>query len=137
MINILFKTSIPSFQYSIIPFNRLNSNALENSISLIRFRNYDALSLVAKTILTAAIRTCPGDRIAGPQSGHVQVIALQDIPHMFSSMQFWQILNPQRHVQQKGNVILQQTQSRSLRRRRFLRYAVSLAGAFMIVVLNL
>ena len=65
MINILFKTSIPSFQYSIIPFNRLNSNALENSISLIRFRNYDALSLVAKTILTAAIRTCPGDRIAG------------------------------------------------------------------------
>jgi hypothetical protein len=72
-----------------------------------------------------------------PQSGHVQVIALQVIPHMFSSMQFWQILNPQRHVQQKGNVILQQTQSCSLRRSRFLRYAVLLAGAFMIVVFNL
>jgi len=56
---------------------------------------------------------------------------------MFSSMQFWQILNPQRHVQQKGNLILQQTQSWSLRRRRFLRYAVPVAGAFMIVVLNL
>jgi hypothetical protein len=65
------------------------------------------------------------------------VIALQVIPHMFSSMQFWQILNPQRHVQQKGNVILQQTHFWSLRRRRFFRYAVSLAGAFMIVVFNL
>jgi hypothetical protein len=72
-----------------------------------------------------------------PQSGHVQVIALQDIPHMFSSMHSWQILNPQRHVQQKGNVILQQTQSGFLRRRRLLRYAVPVAGAFMIVVLNL
>jgi hypothetical protein len=56
---------------------------------------------------------------------------------MFSSMQFWQILNPQRHVQQKGNVILQQTQSWRLRRRRLLRYAVAVAGAFMIVVLYL
>jgi hypothetical protein len=56
---------------------------------------------------------------------------------MFSSMQFWQILNPQRHVQQKGNVILQQSQLWFLRRRRFLRYAVPVAGAFMIVVLNL
>ena len=69
MINILFKTSIPFFQYSIIPFNLLNSNALENSISPIRWRKYDAL-LVAKTILSAAIRTRPGDRIAG-HSPHV------------------------------------------------------------------
>ena len=70
MINILFKTSIPSFQYSIIPFNRLNSNVLENSISLIWWRNYDARSLVAKTILSSAIRTRPGDCIAG-HSPHV------------------------------------------------------------------
>jgi hypothetical protein len=64
-------------------------------------------------------------------------MALQDIPHMFSSMQAWQIQNPQRHVQQKGNVIPQQSQSGFLMRRRFLRYAVPVAGAFMIVVLNL
>jgi hypothetical protein len=72
-----------------------------------------------------------------PQSGQVQVMALQDIPHMFSCMQSWQIQNPQRHVQQKRNVIPQQSQSLFLMRRRFLRYAVSVAGAFMIVVLNL
>lgn len=29
----------------------------------IRFRHYDVLSLVAKTILAAAIRTCPGNGI--------------------------------------------------------------------------
>lgn len=56
-----------------------------------------------------------------PQSGHVQVMALQDIPHMLSCMQAWQILKPHRHVQQKGNVIPQQWQLYVLRRRRLLR----------------
>jgi hypothetical protein len=46
-----------------------------------------------------------------PQSGQVQVIALQDIPHMFSCIHAWQILKPHRHVQQNVNVIRQQTQS--------------------------
>jgi hypothetical protein len=36
-----------------------------------------------------------------PQSGHVQVTALQLIPQKFSSMQSEQIMNPQRQVQQK------------------------------------
>lgn len=38
-----------------------------------------------------------------PQSGHIQVTALQDSPHMFSSIQAGQIWNPHRHVQQKGS----------------------------------
>jgi hypothetical protein len=72
-----------------------------------------------------------------PQSGHVQVMALHDIPHMFSSIQFWQIPNPQRHDQQKGNVNPQQSQSYFLRRSRFRRFGVAVPGAFMIVVLKL
>jgi hypothetical protein len=99
MITILKKIpNIPSFQYSIIPPNLLNTNVVENSILPILFKNYDAHHWLPKPFCS-------------PQSGHVQVIALHDIPHMFSCMQFWQILNPQRHVQQKVNVILQQSHS--------------------------
>ncbi|MGD9053557.1 MAG: hypothetical protein PVG17_17000, partial [Desulfobacterales bacterium] len=72
-----------------------------------------------------------------PQSGQVQVIALQDMPHMFSCIHSWQILNPQRQVQQNVNVIRQQTQSLDLRRRCRLRETDFVAGTFMIVVLNL
>jgi len=43
-----------------------------------------------------------------PQSGHCQVMRLQVTPQMFSAMQAWQMLSPQRQVQQKGTVWLQQ-----------------------------
>jgi hypothetical protein len=45
-----------------------------------------------------------------PQSGHCQVMPLQDIPHTFSCMQSWQIQKPQRQHQQKGTVAPQQWQ---------------------------
>jgi hypothetical protein len=38
-------------------------------------------------------------------------MALQDMPHMFSSMQTWQILNPHRQRQQKDNSLPQQWQT--------------------------
>lgn len=47
-----------------------------------------------------------------PQSGHIQVMPLQDIPHTFSSMQLWQMAKPQRQVQQKGAVFPQNWQVR-------------------------
>jgi hypothetical protein len=56
-----------------------------------------------------------------PQSGQSQVTALQDMPQMFSSMQSWQILNPQRQDQQKGTTLRQQWQSTSRGRRCFRR----------------
>jgi hypothetical protein len=37
-----------------------------------------------------------------PQSGHCQVMPLQDMPHTFSSMQLWQIAKPHLQLQQKG-----------------------------------
>jgi hypothetical protein len=43
-----------------------------------------------------------------PQSGHCQVMPLQDMPHKFSSMQTWQMAKPHRQVQQKGALSLQQ-----------------------------
>jgi len=39
-----------------------------------------------------------------PQSGQVQVMALQVMPHRFSSMHSVQIWKPHRQVQQKGGV---------------------------------
>jgi hypothetical protein len=45
-----------------------------------------------------------------PQSGHCQVMPLQDNPHTFSYMQSWQIMKPQRQRQQKGTSFVQQWQ---------------------------
>jgi len=56
---------------------------------------------------------------------------LQVIPHMFSSIQLWQMLNPQRHCQQKETVFRQQWQVLG-RLRHLLRYD-RLAGGFDIV----
>jgi hypothetical protein len=56
-----------------------------------------------------------------PQSGHSQVMALQDIPHRFSSMQLWQIRKPQRQDQQKGKALRQQSQVVLRPRGRFMR----------------
>jgi hypothetical protein len=47
---------------------------------------------------------------------------LQDMPQTFSSMQFWQILKPQRQAQQKGATVPQQWHSTSRARRCFRRY---------------
>ena len=47
---------------------------------------------------------------------------LQDMPQTFSSMQFWQILKPQRQDQQKGATVRQQWHSTSRARRCFRRY---------------
>jgi hypothetical protein len=46
-----------------------------------------------------------------PQSGQVQVTALQLIPQKFSSMQSLQIMNPQGQVQQKSCSCLQALQT--------------------------
>jgi len=46
-----------------------------------------------------------------PQSGQVQVTALQLIPQKFSSIQSLQIINPQGQVQQKGCGCLQAEQT--------------------------
>lgn len=56
-----------------------------------------------------------------PQSGQSHVMALQDIPQMFSNMQSWQIAKPQRQVQQKGTCLRQQWHS-AARARRCLRW---------------
>jgi hypothetical protein len=45
-----------------------------------------------------------------PQSGHFQVMPLQDIPQKFSSMHAWQMAKPHRQRQQKGSVSPQQWQ---------------------------
>jgi len=42
-----------------------------------------------------------------PQSGHIQVMPLQDIPQTFSYMHFWQMANPQRQLQQNGAIFPQ------------------------------
>jgi hypothetical protein len=55
-----------------------------------------------------------------PHSGHPHVIPLQDKPQKFSFMQAWQILNPQRHRQQKGTVDPQHWQVDWLSRQRCL-----------------
>jgi hypothetical protein len=57
-----------------------------------------------------------------PQSGHCQVIPLQDIPQKFFSMQFWQMENPHRHLQQNGGCLPQQAQGISFATRRFSLY---------------
>jgi hypothetical protein len=43
-----------------------------------------------------------------PQSGHCQVMPLQESPQKFSSMHSWQMAKPQRQVQQKGTCWAQQ-----------------------------
>jgi hypothetical protein len=64
-----------------------------------------------------------------PQSGHCQVMPLQDMPHTFSCMHSWQIRKPQRQRQQKGTSFAQQWQIwepfRRRRDRRTGRVAVS------------
>ena len=69
-----------------------------------------------------------------PQSGHCQVMALQDIPQIFSYIQAWQIWKPHRHRQQKRNSFLQQWQVKLVNLRRKRRYTVFVAGSFMEVV---
>jgi hypothetical protein len=44
---------------------------------------------------------------------------LQDIPQKFFSMQFWQMENPHRHLQQNGGCLPQQAQGISFANRRF------------------
>ncbi|BBO77122.1 hypothetical protein DSCW_45390 [Desulfosarcina widdelii] len=66
-----------------------------------------------------------------PQSGHCQVIPLQDMPHTFSFMQSWQIMKPQRQDQQKGTLFPQQWQVRGALRRRRLRRLVRVSVSFM------
>jgi hypothetical protein len=61
-----------------------------------------------------------------PQSGHCQVMPLQDMPHTFAYMHSWQIMKPQRQLQQKGTVLVQQWQLFGpFRRRRDRRVNVS------------
>ena len=43
-----------------------------------------------------------------PQSGHCQVMPLQESPQKFSGMHPWQMAKPQRQVQQKGTCWAQQ-----------------------------
>jgi hypothetical protein len=57
-----------------------------------------------------------------PQSGHSQVIPLQDIPQKFSSMQSWHMANPHLHLQQNRAAFWQQLQLISLAFSRFCRY---------------
>jgi hypothetical protein len=52
-----------------------------------------------------------------PQSGHFQVMPLQDMPQKFSSMHAWHMANPQRQRQQNGRTALQQWQTVSFCRR--------------------
>jgi hypothetical protein len=47
---------------------------------------------------------------------------LQDIPQKFFSMQFWQMENPHRHLQQNGGCLPQQAQGISFAIRRFSLY---------------
>jgi hypothetical protein len=56
-----------------------------------------------------------------PQSGQSQVMALQERPQRFSSMQSWQILKPHRQDQQKGVAFRQQWHTASRSRRCFRR----------------
>lgn len=68
-----------------------------------------------------------------PQSGHCQVMPLQDIPHTFSSMQAWQMEKPQRHCQVNRPWAPQQWQSALLIfRRRSLNDDVLLEEVFMV-----
>jgi hypothetical protein len=70
-----------------------------------------------------------------PQSGHCQVMALQDIPHTFSSIHSWQIWKPQRQRQQKRNSRLQQWHRKLVCLRR-LRLDRGVAAVSFIVVVS-
>jgi hypothetical protein len=58
---------------------------------------------------------------------------LQDMPHTFSCMHSWQIMNPQRHAQQKVNVFLQQWQDFGPLRRRRDRPTGRVSESFMAI----
>ena len=69
-----------------------------------------------------------------PQSGHCQVMALQDIPQMFSCIHAWQIWKPHRHRQQKRNSRLQQWQVKLVNFRCFRLGRGFAAVSFIVVV---
>jgi len=58
---------------------------------------------------------------------------LQDMPQTFSFMQSWQIMKPQRQVQQKGTVFRQQWQVFGPLRRRRDRLAGRESESFMAI----
>jgi hypothetical protein len=68
-----------------------------------------------------------------PQSGQTHVMALQDIPQMFACMHSWQIMKPQRQLQQKGSVFPQQWQIHSRTGRRRRPAAEPLASGFLVM----
>jgi len=56
---------------------------------------------------------------------------LQDIPQKFFSMQFWQMENPHRHLQQNGGCLPQQEQGISFAIRRFSLYEDRMGRLFI------
>ena len=69
-----------------------------------------------------------------PQSGHCQVMALQDIPQTFSSMHSWHIWNPHRQRQQKRNSLPQQWHRKLVCIRRLRLVRGFSAVSFIVVV---
>jgi hypothetical protein len=69
-----------------------------------------------------------------PQSGHCQVMPLQDNPHRFSSMHSWHMLKPQRQLQKNGKSLRQQWQLLERLRRLLSLYPVFTEVFFMNLV---
>ena len=69
-----------------------------------------------------------------PQSGHCQVMALQDIPQTFSCMHSWHIWNPHRQRQQKRNSLPQQWHRKLVCIRRLRLVRGFSAVSFIVVV---
>jgi hypothetical protein len=67
--------------------------------------------LLFLSLITAHSSLLPQNPLMEPQSGQVQVTALQLMPQKFSSIQSEQIINPQGQVQQNNCSSLQAAQT--------------------------